>query len=298
MRRKDGTTFDADVGLSRITQSKNSASDIVCSVRDITDRIRAEAQIVRLNRDLERWAIELENALQKEKELSELKSRFVSMVSHEFRTPLATILSSSDLIKNFYARMTDDRRNEHLNTIQTSVQHLTEMLDEILMMSKAENVGLDFQPIFINLEAFCNGIAHQIQLGATAHEIVISTEGDCSQVVADEKLMRRIMNNLLTNAIKYSPQGGRIEIELRCDGHSAVICVKDEGIGIPDEDQQRLFETFHRARNVGTISGTGLGLAIVKQAIEAHGGTIHFASQVGVGTAFTVQWPVKTALTT
>jgi len=236
---------------------------------------------------------ELEAALRKERELNELKQRFVSMVSHEFRNPLSTIQTSNDLLRYYSAKMSEEKRKEHFDNIDTQVKQLTEMLNDILMISKAETVGLEFKPTTLNLEDFCRALAEEVQQTTVKHRIHFSSSGDGSGAVVDEKLLRRAISNLLTNAVKYSPAGGAVHLRLLCAGGEAVISVEDEGIGIPQEDQKHLFEVFHRAGNVGDISGSGLGLVIIKQAVEAHGGAISVISQVNVGTTFIVRLPIK-----
>jgi PAS domain S-box-containing protein len=240
---------------------------------------------------------DLRRALEKEQELNELKSRFSSMISHEFRTPLATIQSSSDLLKTYSHKMTEERKSEHLESIISQVGHLTSMLDDILTLSKAQTVGVDFRPIPIDLEDLCSRIAQQIQQNAAStHSVAFSGTGRPLSMLADEKLLIQAITNLLTNAVKYSPNGGSVYLDLLCEDEQATIRVRDEGIGIPEEDQSRLFEIFHRANNVGSISGTGLGLAITRHAVEKHGGKISVMSQAGDGTTFTVTLPLTSAL--
>jgi PAS domain S-box-containing protein len=235
---------------------------------------------------------DLRQSLAKEKNLNELKSRFSSMISHEFRTPLATIQSSTDLVKHYSMRMTEERKAEHLNTIQSQVQHLATMLDDILTMSKAESVGLDFKPKPADLYALCSGVVNEHQQNAAgSHQIAFS--GELVTVMIDEKLLRQAIGNLLSNAVKYSPEGSSIYLDLTRKQEQVTICVRDRGIGIPKEDQQHLFQTFHRAQNVGNVTGTGLGLAITRHAVELHGGTIRVESEVGAGTTFIITLPLS-----
>jgi PAS domain S-box-containing protein len=277
VHRKDDDTFDADIVVAPIRKQNVPVEDVICSIRDISERKRVEQ--------------ELRIALDKEKELNELKSRFASMVSHEFRTPLSVIMSSSDLLKRYSDRLTGERRLEHLDVIQAHVRQLVELLDNVLTISRAEAVGVDFNPRQVDLTEVCRQLAEQIQLTTQQHQIGFSVTGDCAQVMADERLLRQAISNLLTNAIKYSPQGGMIKLDLSCTDKQVTIRVQDKGIGIPERDQQRLFETFHRAENVGVIAGTGLGMAIIRQAVDAHNGSITFDSQVGVGSTFIIELP-------
>lgn len=249
---------------------------------------------------------EIRKALEKEKELNELKSRFVSMVSHEFRTPLATILFSAGLLENYGQKWSEDKKTTHLQRIQTAVKQMTVLLEDILIIGKSETVRQEFKPVTIDLKKFCIEIIEELQLVADEHEIIFDCSAENTEVEMDEKLLRQILCNLLSNAIKYSDRGSRIhfdltfseaeftspQLELTPPEKVAIFRIKDEGIGIPLEDRPRMFETFYRAKNVGTISGTGLGLAIVKRSVELHGGQIEVGSEVGVGTVVTVTLPV------
>jgi PAS domain S-box-containing protein len=245
--------------------------------RDITQRQRVEA--------------ELRNALEQEKELNELKTRFASMVSHEFRTPLAIIQSAADLVKHYGTRMTAERQHEQLDEVHTQVKHLVSLLDDILDISRAESKSLQLSATPIDFTAFCETVVREVERTDRTHEIRFEFSGNIREAVVDRNLMHRAVSNLLTNAVKYSPEGSTVFIELRSSEGILLLSVRDQGIGIPEEDRERLFEPFHRARNVGLISGTGLGLAIVKQAVEAHGGRIEYESRVGEGTTFTLRIP-------
>jgi signal transduction histidine kinase len=217
------------------------------------------------------------------------------MVSHEFRTPLSTILTSADLVTKYGDRMTEERKREHLANVKDQVHQLTRLLEDVLTLGKAESVGMDFCPMLLNLKPFCDKLIEEVQhaIGVPHRIVMTMSDGSCAETLAaDEKLLRHIVSNLLSNAMKYSPEGSSIYLDVVCADGWATIRVRDEGIGIPEEDQARLFESFQRARNVGSISGTGLGLAIVKRAVEAHRGTISFESKEEVGTTFTVTIPV------
>ncbi|MEW5858260.1 MAG: PAS domain S-box protein [Cyanobacteriota bacterium] len=237
---------------------------------------------------------EIHNALEKEKELNELKSRFVSMTSHEFRTPLATILFSAGLLKTYGFKWTEEKKKIHLDRIQTAVQRMNGMLDEVLLIGKNEAGKTEFNPAPIELETFCQDVVAEMQLTAgDRHSLIFTSKGACPAACIDEKLLRHILSNLLSNAIKYTPGGGMIKCELTCHNREAIFQIKDPGIGIPPQDRQRLFETFHRASNVGNIPGTGLGLAIIKKFVDLHKGQITVESEVGVGTTFTIKLPLN-----
>jgi PAS domain S-box-containing protein len=274
-RRNDGTNFHADCAFSLIKETDEKIVGLVCSLRDISVRRNMED--------------ELRVALAQEKELSELKSRFVSMVSHEYRTPLAVILASTDIMINYSDRLSDDRKTDHLLKIRDQIHRLVSLLEDVLTLGKAETVGLEFRPVSLNLESYCQIFIEEVQQATKAEErIVFIVKEPCGNVLADEKLLRQIIVNLLSNAVKYSPADSKVYFDLSCNGEQATFRIRDEGIGIPQEDQDRLFQSFHRAKNVGAISGTGLGLVIIQRAVEAHGGTISFESQEGVGTTFIV----------
>ncbi len=237
----------------------------------------------------------LRSALRHERQLNDLKLHFVSMVSHDFRTPLAVIRSSTDMLISYSDRMDAAKRRDRLERIQQQVVHLVEMLDDILILDKAETVGANFQPETVDLLAFCKALVAEVQPAASTHKIQFTHNAHSAPVEVDPKLLRRALVNLITNAVKYSPGRDRILVDLNCGENEITLRVQDAGIGIPEADQPHLFEVFHRASNVGDISGTGLGLPIVKQAVEAHGGHISFQSRVNVGTTFTITLPYRRA---
>jgi signal transduction histidine kinase len=211
------------------------------------------------------------------------------MTSHEFRTPLATILSSAELLEHYGARLPPEDQKDLFHSVRTAVERMTKMLDNVLTIGRAEAQMLEFNPAPTDLPGFCEGLAAEMRLAAGGgHRLEYSYEGARHPVAVDEKLLRHVLVNLISNAIKYSPQGGPVEFRVRHEAGEATFEVADRGIGIPPEDQPRLFETFHRARNVGNIVGTGLGLAIVRKSLDLHGGTIRFESAPGHGTRFHV----------
>lgn len=231
---------------------------------------------------------------EREKELSELKSRFVSMTSHEFRTPLSVILSSAELIEAYGERWSPSKRADHFRRIKAGVRGMTDLLDGILVIGKADMGRLGFNPMAIDLPRFCAEMGETIQPSLKdAHVYQATVEGDFADVWLDEKLLNHILTNLLSNAVKYSPSGGAVRFDTWLDADEIVLRVQDEGIGIADEDRDRLFESFHRGRNVGDIPGTGLGLAVVKRAVDAHRGRLEVSSHVGHGTSFVVRLPLE-----
>lgn len=240
-----------------------------------------------------KWAEqEVRNALQKEKELNELRTRFVSMVSHEFRTPLSTILSSSELLEHYRHYWTEVKKLRHLHRIQAAVHQISELLDDILVIGKEQAGEMEFNPVPLELPAFCQDIVEEVQLNAgNGPAIYFNFQGSFTNVCMDEKLLWHILTNLLSNAIKYSPQSDRVQFNLTCNQQFVTFCIQDQGIGIPLADQRRLFSAFHRGSNVGTTPGTGLGLAIVKRCVDLHNGDITVVTREGTGTTFTVTIP-------
>lgn len=268
-----------------------SISSILSITRNITVRKLAEEEMFK--------------ALQREKELSELKSSFVGMTSHEFRTPLTTIQSSVELLERYGNKWSQEKQQTHLHRISTSVRRMTQMLNDILIISEAEAGKLKFNPAPIDLVKFCRTLVEDLQqndknqhaislmlCSANAFTLQGAPPTPNSLALMDEKLLHQILTNLLSNALKYSPAGSTVQFELTCLDGKAVFAIQDQGIGIPHEDQLRLFESFHRATNVGTIQGTGLGLAIVKQCVDLHQGEITVDSVEGIGTTFTVTLPL------
>ncbi len=278
-RRSDGHVFDADVALAPILEQNEQTTGVVCSVRDISSRKRLEN--------------ELRRAAERERELNDLKSRFVSMVSHEFRTPLATIQTSSDLLGRYSHRLSDSQKLERLHLIQTQVQHMTKLLEDVLTIGLAEARQVTFRPAPHNPEAFYRELIDLMQVTAETHHFIFSSEGCCPTFIIDQELLQHALLNLLSNAVKYSPSGSAIYCDLLCQPDQVIFRVRDEGIGVPADDLPYIFDAFRRGTNTGQISGTGLGLAIVKQAVDQHGGSITVQSEVGVGTIFTITLPVK-----
>ncbi len=288
---------------------------IILFTEIINDRKQAQQQLQKAKEDLERRVEErtadlkqaneqlrgleadLRQALAQEKELSELKSRIITTISHEYRTPLTTIASSAELLEVYRHKWDEAKQLKHFQRIQAKVKHMTALVNDVLFINNVEFEKLEFNPALMNLVSFFGEILDELQPSISdKHSLTFTHKGNCTQAYFDEKLLRQILTNLLSNAIKYSPDGGKVQVRLTCEDNEVIFQVQDEGIGIPDTEQQNLFESFHRASNVGTIPGTGLGLAIVKKSVELHGGQIAVKSVVGVGTTFTVILPVERAV--
>ncbi|MGV0024485.1 PAS domain S-box protein [Phormidesmis priestleyi] len=289
LRRADGEyRWVLDRGVPRLMPDGSFGGHIGSCI-DITERMRVEDE-------RKQAEIEIRKALEKERELSELKSRFVSTASHEFRTPLSTILSSADLLEFYAGDWTAEKQIEHIQRIQSAALNMNNLLNDILVIERAEAKKLNFEPAQIDLLTFCRSLIDEMQLNDQGnHPLILEVQNWIKPQTAhmDRKLLRQIFSNLLSNAIKYSPSGSTIVCRLTGEANRAIFEVQDQGIGIPSEDQVRLFEPFHRGTNVGTTSGNGLGLAIVKQSIEAHQGQISVHSQEGVGTTVRVILPLQ-----
>jgi PAS domain S-box-containing protein len=283
-QRTDGSVFPALLRVGLIPLGDGPA--YIAFVTDITERKRLEEERM----VAERLQVELD----KEKELSDLKDRFISMVSHEYRTPLAVILSSTDLLRSYADHLPPDKKQKLLDDIRIQVNYMAALLEDVLTISKARTGRLTLNPVRVDVETYCQRVFEAVQLadhGVHRFTLIKASEPvGCAEV--DDHLLRQILTNLLSNAAKYSPQDTEIRLELGCEAPHLIFRVSDQGIGIPEADQARLFEPFHRAQNVGTTQGTGLGLTVVKHNVEALGGTITFTSELGVGTTFTVRLPV------
>ncbi|HLX72312.1 MAG TPA: PAS domain S-box protein, partial [Verrucomicrobiae bacterium] len=237
--------------------------------------------------------VEMLKALSREKELSQLKSNFVSMVSHEFRTPLAIIQSSAELLREFFQKMQPAERDEQLESITGNTRRMAGMMEEILILSRLDAGKLDFQPSALDLDAFCRRLVDEV-LSATNRRcsIELSLGSALPQAHADERLLSHILTNLLSNAVKYSEPGACVRFAVERDSAEILCVIRDEGIGISEDDQQMLFTAFHRGANVGSRAGTGLGLLLVKRCVELHHGKVRVESNVGHGTTVTVRLPV------
>ena len=238
-------------------------------------------------KEMEKTTLE---ALQKEKALNEIKTNFISMTSHEFRTPLTTILSSAELLAKYYKKWEETKIMGHYSKIQNSVQFMIAMLDEVLIISRSDRGKLAFNPSHLNIKDFSAEIIEQVKMQALpSHNIIFNYKLPYQNIYADPKLLNHILSNLLTNSLKFSPAGGDIALLVEDECDNIKFIVTDNGIGIPSEDVPNLFEPFFRARNSSGIKGTGLGLSIVKRYVDLHNGEISLESQPGQGTKFFVK---------
>lgn len=276
----NGKSVPIEVLLTRIQMSGKPLIQAV--ILDITERKETEAELLK--------------SLAREKELSALKSNFVSMVSHEFRTPLGIIMSSSDILESYFDELGREQRAEQLESIKKNTRRMADLMEEVLLLSRVEagRLSLDAQPI--DLRTFSRRLVDEV-LSATHRRcpIELTVDGSDDETYADERLLRHILNNLLSNAVKYSPEGVAVQFNMQRLATGVRFEVIDHGIGIPEQDQKWLFNAFQRGRNVGQIPGTGLGLVIVKRCVELHRGTIQVESAVGRGTKVGVEVPVALA---
>ncbi len=286
---------------------KNEAGEIIEVVtihNDITEQKRAEEAMLVINQTLEQRVnertaelnqakIEISRALDHERELSELKSRFVSMVSHEFRTPLGIIMSAIELMRHYDERLPLEKRQELQQDVFTATRHMAGLMEQVLLLGRVEAGKLGCKSTPCDLHILASKLTDEC-LSATNRKcpVVWRAENNLDGAQADESLLRHIFGNLINNAVKYSPEGSEVLYTARRDGDYAVFQVIDHGIGIPEADRARLFEAFHRCSNVGEIPGTGLGLVIVKRCIDLHEGTLEIDSTIGKGTTFTVRLPL------
>ncbi len=295
MRRLRGEEVESFYGFRCITQDglvrslELSAVKIEWSKRDATLLFVVDAT--------ERLAVELAQrvTLQKQIELTDMKSRFIAMASHEFRTPLATIHGSVELLQHYDDRLPADKKRMTLEKIDAAVERMTHMLENVLTIGRSDAGQLEFKPVMLAISPFCNGLLDELRSAMTRQydqvTLVLELPAADQTYWLDEALIRIIVGNLLSNAFKYSIEGGEVIFTITHNADQLVLEVSDQGIGIPQADQAHLFESFHRASNVGTIAGTGLGLSIVKAAVDCHSGSIGVHSQVGLGTRFTVTLP-------
>ena len=276
-RRKSGEDIPVEVFLTRIRWGGKQI--IQAAVNDISQRKRAEAELLK--------------ALAREKELGELKSSFVSMVSHEFRTPLGVIQSSAEILDDYLDRLDPTERREQLQSIIKNSRRMAGLMEEVLVLGRLDAGRMQFHPAPIDVPALCRQLVDETRSTTDAQcPIEFFTTGLPAVANADERLLRHILLNLLTNAVKYSEPGQSVSFEARVVDGMLEFVVADHGIGIPDAEQERLFEAFQRGSNVGNRHGSGLGLVIVKRCVDLHGGTIALASKAGAGTVITIRLPL------
>lgn len=245
-----------------------------------------------LEKKVEERTTELKRALSKERELVELKTRFVSIASHEFRTPLSSIQHAAEFLKRYSTRLTGPEVQTKLEKIQKQVEHMTHLLDDVLTYGKNDSGKIAVVPVSVNIVVFFRSIKEEVEQSTRgSHEILTDFYHADGKLVTDEKLLRNITINFLTNAIKFSPGKTYVELIVRKIDSDLIISIRDEGIGIHADEQDKIFEPFTRGVEASKIEGTGLGLSIAKKAVELLNGSISLDSQVGRGTTFTIIIP-------
>lgn len=313
--KKDGTDFNIYLSTSPVKDENNVTYAVVGIIMDITERVKREEELENYRHNLEEQVkqrthqlndanvklreqlrkekeleIILKKSLDNEKELNEIKTRFISTASHEFRTPLTAVFSSAELIQRYGRKWNEEKLGEHVRRIKNSVDYITQLLDEVLTISRVESGRINYSPEKLNLPEFCRELIKEVQpLSKDNHMLIFNYQPEEKYFYLDSKLMKFILINLLSNAIKYSPHGGKVELTVENSGKFLIFKIEDEGIGIPEKDKSQLFEPFYRCSNAGEIPGTGLGLSIVSQSVELHGGSVSVNSRLGMGSVFTVQ---------
>jgi len=278
--------------LVRQTLYVLALATIVLGLTDVILRMRRSALALQVaTGELREANLALAREREKERQLGELKTRFVSMTSHEFRTPLSVIVSSTELLEKYSERWDSERRMDHLERIRSAASNMDRMLDDILIIGRAEAGVLRASPTQMNLEEFCRHLVESLEhSSARSHCIHYSFSGD-PEVTLDERLLSEVVGNLLSNALKYSPPGSQIDFEVVANDERCRFTVQDQGLGIPEADIPRLFESFFRASNADQIKGSGLGLTVVKKALDVQNGTIEVQSRLGQGSRFVVLVP-------
>ncbi len=307
--KKDGSEFPLEISLS--PYSTPHGRFVIAFIVDTTLRKKAEEKLKNYSaelekqvknrtlileeaiQELEKTKKELNNALNKEKELNELKSRFVSMASHEFRTPLTTMMSSLSLVTKYGEANDKENQTKHVSKIKNSINNLTDILNDFLSLSKLEEGRVENMPEEINLKEFVEDIISEMKFMTTENQKINYIHSGHEIVSLDMKLLKNILFNLISNAIKFSHESGLVEISGIVSDKEVKISVKDSGIGISKDDQKHLFERFFRGHNATHIQGTGLGLNIVARYIQLMGGSMDLKSIENVGTTFTLELPRK-----
>lgn len=301
-RRKDGSEFPVEISLSYYTKDDDMFA--IAFIIDITERRKSEEQIKRINIELENKVEErtqvlketmreLERSLEKEKELNDMKSRFVTMASHEFRTPLSTILSSVSLIDKYKSEEEDEKRHKHVERIKSAVTNMTLILNDFLSAGKLEEGKVTNNPVATNISEVVKEISGELSNLLKSGQKIQYNHAGKEEIMIDRQFFRNIIINLLSNAIKFSPENKPIIITTKVNEVQLQIMVQDQGIGIPNDEKSNLFERFFRAKNASNIQGTGLGLNIVSKYVEELKGQITFESELNAGTTFYITIPLN-----
>ncbi|HEY9653751.1 MAG TPA: ATP-binding protein [Coleofasciculaceae cyanobacterium] len=275
---KDGTTIPIGDSIAPIKDNKGVLAGAVLVFRDISVHKQVEQAI--------------REQLEKEQRLNQVQNQFIRTVSHEYRTPLSVILTCSQLLESNVDQLDPEKQLRNCRKIQNSVKYMVGLIENVWLFKQVEDGQQTFNPICFDLQQFCQQLVEQYQLITNEGKTIqLICPGEHCTAYLDEKFLRLILGNLLSNALKYSPNDSTISLRITDETNRVIFQVRDWGMGIPLEDQIHIFEPFYRAANVKFIRGTGMGLAIVKKAVELQGGEISVESQVGIGTTFTVSLP-------
>jgi len=270
--------------------AQDQIKGIIIVAQNITELIDYRKGLEKMVQDRTR---ELNDALQKEKELADLKTKFVSMASHEFRTPLSTISLATGFIRRYKAKITPEEIDKKLDDIVRQIEHMNYLLEDVLTVGKAESGKVQVNVAPIEIPAFFEKIVNEVyESTGKTHHIRMTLGGEQKMISSDPRMIRIILVNLLTNAIKFSPGKDIVWVTVSCATNTLQLKVKDDGLGIPDEDREKLFHSFHRASNAGAIQGTGLGLSIVRKTVDLLDGVIQVESKLNEGTTFTISIPI------
>lgn len=308
-KKKNGVEFPVEISLSHY--KSDNEMFVIAFIIDRTERKESEERIKRINTELElkveeRTKIlketlhqleaskdELSAALEKEKELNEMKSRFVTMASHEFRTPLSTILSSASLIGKYKNTEEEEKRHKHVDRIKSAVTNMTLILNDFLSAGKLEEGKINVNLVSIDIPNFINESLNELSNFLKPGQIVNYSHQGSTNFVCDKQFLKNMIINLVSNSSKFSPENKSIDITTLNSSTELQLIVKDNGMGIPVDEQKNLFERFFRAKNALNIQGTGLGLSIVGKYVEVLSGTIKFESELNKGTTFYINLPLQ-----
>ncbi|WP_036477145.1 PAS domain-containing sensor histidine kinase [Myxosarcina sp. GI1] len=295
--RKDGTSFPVEYISTPMHDEKGKLVGAVVTFRDITQRKLSENILQQTNEELEQRVrertSELSRANQQLKHLNEVRSRFVSMVCHEFRNPLNNIAFLVSSLKRYDRQLANREKIEYLSDIEINIERMTQMTDELLVIGKIDTERIDLQVSQLDLVEFCRELVTEFQQTNRDRQIEFTSDRTKLEAAIDSRLLRSILTNLLANAVRYSSSEGLIQFKFSSTKEYINLTISDRGIGIPPEDLPKIFEPFHRGKNVSNIPGTGLGLNIVKRFVELLNGKINVISKINRGTEVIIQIPFK-----
>lgn len=279
---REQNPFPAAITVSSILNSEDQKVVLRWVFSDIRERKHAELLV--------------QNQLAAERKLNEIRSRLIGAVSHEFRTPLGVIQASVQMLERYSHRLSEEDKQQCLERAQNGITYLSQLLDQILLVNQAQTDQLALNPTPLDLELFCRRLQDEFQTQSGDQRVIkFTSRGQCRSACLDVGLLRQILSNLLSNALRYSPQETPVDFELTCQSDEAIFRIRDQGMGIAPEDQPHLFKPFYRAKNAEALPGVGLGLTIVEHCVALQGGTIAVESQVGFGTTVAVTLPLTSA---